>query len=690
MKNYRKRSMKFIILLAILFLGINVVHASNYNGVIYEGEEIDGIYFYKHRSDTADTIYETHHFHEPARFFRRSSDGAYVYCIQSWNALTGAQNGDYQESSSYTSRLTKEQIEMITLLGYYGYGYKEKEIDHTDPKWYAITQYLIWQIEAPSIEHYFVSSLTSKTPIYPFNNEIKELEELVKKHRIYPDFNRKKVDMIKGESLSFQDTNEVFNTYTFRATPGITTSRRGNTLSIFANRVGKHTITIEKTTKRFTHNAIYYISDQYQDAILIGNFTPSKMTIDVSVIGGSARVTKTGEKLVGFDDGRFTYEDELASNVTLELYAAKDIVNNTNYLFYHKDEKVSSLITGKENIFEELYPGSYYIIEKSNQSGYVLDKARHSFTITKNNLDVNVLIKNKYQDAIIEFDKYEEHFKIEENEPIFSYDLEEGISFGLYANQTIWSEKTNALLFEKDDIIWKGISDKNGHVIIDIDLPYGSYYIQEITAKEGYFRNQEKYVISFSLEGEELLRTFKIENIYNQLKKADFKLKKYSNSSNQPMKGVIFSFYDEEGQFLFTKATNEEGMISLLFPLRKFFLKEEVTFDDYILDEQTYLLNFLELKEITLQLFNHEKPKEENPVTPPNKEEEKKPEEDSKENVSKDESLEESIGGSLIPVDKKNEVDTILSVPRTDQFSFWLLILLFILLCSFGVFYEKE
>ncbi len=677
MKKYKKSSMKFILLLAILFLGMSSVQASNYNGVIYEGEEIEGIYFYKHRSDTADTQYETHHFHEPARFFRRSSDNAYVYCIQSWNTLTGAKQGDYQESTSYTHRLTQEQLSTISLLGYYGYGYNEKGINHTDPKWYAITQYLIWQVEAPSIEHYFVSSLTSKTPIYPFNQEIKELKTLVEKHQIMPNFNKTKVDMVKGESLTFSDANEVFNTCTFRASTGITTSRRGNTLSIFANRVGKHTITIEKTPKRFTHNNVYYTSDDYQDAVLIGNFSTSKMTIDVSVMAGSASVIKTGEKLVGFENNHFTYVDEPLSDVTLELFAEKDIVNNTNFLFYHKDEKIASLTTGVKNVFEELYPGNYYILEKTNKGGYVVDQEKHSFSITKKQLDVEVIIKNKYQDVSVEFDKYEEHFKVEDNEPTFAYDLEENIVFGLYANQTIKSETRDEILFLKDDFILKVKSDKRGHVFIDADLPYGSYYIRELTKKAGYFPFDEKREFLVSLEGNQSTRKVELPSVYNTLKKTNFKLKKYSNTSSQAMENVEFGFYDEAFTLLFTKRTNEEGNISLVFPLKNFYVRELTTHENYILDEQSYLLNFMEGKDFVLQLFNHEKrvvpeiKDETNPQTP----------------IDKKDELEDSIGGNVLPEDN---VNFYLPVPKTDAYSYFPFYLLFVIFLSIGLLYEKE
>ena len=45
--------------------------------------------------------------------------------------------------------------ERISLLAYYGYGYE----GHSDQKWYAITQVMIWRTTNPESDIYFTDTL---------------------------------------------------------------------------------------------------------------------------------------------------------------------------------------------------------------------------------------------------------------------------------------------------------------------------------------------------------------------------------------------------------------------------------------------------------------------------------------------------------------------------------------------------
>ena len=68
--------------------------------------------------------------------------------------------------------LTKEQIERVKLISYYGWGYKE----HTDLKWYAITQFMIWEESYPYATYYFSNTLGGPKVI-KYTEEINEIED---------------------------------------------------------------------------------------------------------------------------------------------------------------------------------------------------------------------------------------------------------------------------------------------------------------------------------------------------------------------------------------------------------------------------------------------------------------------------------------------------------------------------------
>ena len=60
------------------------------------------------------------------------------------------ENGTYQETIN-PSNLSQSQKDRIILIAHFGYNYK----NHTEIKWYAITQMMIWQEADTSGRSYF-------------------------------------------------------------------------------------------------------------------------------------------------------------------------------------------------------------------------------------------------------------------------------------------------------------------------------------------------------------------------------------------------------------------------------------------------------------------------------------------------------------------------------------------------------
>ena len=191
-----KKTIIFLIVVTMSLICSTNVHASS---SFYEGEYIDGIYMNKQKANSS-TIY-----YQKARFFRQSGTNRFAYCI---DPFVFFQDGSNYEEVITPSNLTETQKEQISLIAYFGYGYK----NHTDSKWYAITQLMIWQAADPSGNFYFTDGLNGPK-IEPYNQEINEINTLVTNYKKETSLNNKTYTLVEGEKLSIEDSNQVLSNY---------------------------------------------------------------------------------------------------------------------------------------------------------------------------------------------------------------------------------------------------------------------------------------------------------------------------------------------------------------------------------------------------------------------------------------------------------------------------------------------
>ena len=150
-------------LITILIVHSNVKAASTN---FYEAEKIDNIYTKSVKNGTT-------HF-QKSRFFRRKNDNKAAYCIEPFNF--------FDESASYETSINPNNIdentwERMSLIAYYGYNYQ----GHTDNKWYAITQLMLWQTVDKDADFYFTDYLNGNK-IEKFTNEIL-IDKLINKYK---------------------------------------------------------------------------------------------------------------------------------------------------------------------------------------------------------------------------------------------------------------------------------------------------------------------------------------------------------------------------------------------------------------------------------------------------------------------------------------------------------------------------
>lgn len=493
-------------IIGLLGLGAMRVDAApyKYHGYIYEGEKISGVY-YKNKDNTLND----------AKIFKTSDSENITYSIEYANDLIGATRDDYDDTFDYRkTNLTKKQTDRMNLIGYYGYKYKDDLYDHTDIKWYAITQFLIWQVEGDNA----LESLVDVNGNKIYEEEIRELKSILEHHYIKPDFGTTKFTTKIFDELTIEDKNNVINEYDIMKINDIKYQIRDNKIDIITEKADTYTLSFSKKASHYTKSTTFFISDKYRNAMQVGKFDTLTSNILITSIGGKIFVSKAGEQLIDYQDDKFIYNYQQVKESVYYLYAKDDIYNNVGKLLYHKDEKVSELTTGENKCFENLYPSNYYVKEIVNAYPYLINKNITDVDLDLDNPYQTLSFSSKFQDVTVSFKNFKQSINYEDGESKYNYLLTPGIEFGLYNSEDIYSNLDSTIPIVKEEtLLGTSVSDESGIVNFDLDLPLGSYYIVKMTEDEKYYGNFEKSPFTFAFDSGSEDRHYNLMDYYNLL-----------------------------------------------------------------------------------------------------------------------------------------------------------------------------
>ena len=264
---------------------------------------------------------------------------------------------------------------------------------------------------------------------------------------------------------------------------------------------------------------------------------------DISV-KGQITVYKEGEVFTGIhqnDDGSysFIYEEMPQSDTQFNIIADADIMDPSNdgTVLYEKDEIVETITTGTDGYAtsSELPLGAYRVEEIKVQDGMVLNKEIKKVTLEYEDQTVEVV----YGEASF----LNERQKIELNISKADSDTEKplaGATFGLYAAEDILDYQGD-LLLEKDTLIETSVSDKDGKIIFDADLPLYKYYVKEIEAPIGYATTDEIFNIDGSYQGQDVA-VIKAEKVFgNDITQVEVSKKDVTTKDELP--GATLAIY---------------------------------------------------------------------------------------------------------------------------------------------------
>lgn len=423
--------MKKLLFFLITFLGINTFSLVGVNALdytFYEGDYIDGIYLTKEKGGTK--------YYQKARFFNSNTTNDFAYCVEPFAMFN--EKGIYKRSLT-ADNLTAEQMDRIKKIAYFGYVYGS----HYDTKWYAITQFMIWQTSDPTGDYYFTDTLNGNR-ITRFENEIAEINSLIDKYNVLPSIANKSIDIVEGEEITLIDTNNVLSKY--KSTDNNIVIEN-NTIKISNLKEGLHTINLYRKDVRTTRIPFFYNSFDSQNMFTLGDLDQINISISINV-------TKTKLEITKIDSDTKTTTpsgDAILSGAIYELLDENK--NKIQELVINEDMKAS---------IENLKYGKYYLKEIKAGTGYNLDDQIYEFTISKENPTIELSLENKVIKKDVEIHK---NYGEENN-----YKDEEGISFDI--------------IDSKNNLYDTITTNKDG--IASITLPYGKYLFNQRNTTYGY------------------------------------------------------------------------------------------------------------------------------------------------------------------------------------------------------------
>lgn len=446
-----KKVLFFLISLSLItILNSKEVNASTVN--FYEGEYISGIYMNKAPLRGDITIY-----FQQARFFRQRGTNEFAYCIQPFESFD---DKEFYEPTITPSSLTSYQRTRVSLIAHFGYGYK----NHTDSKWYAITQLMIWKASDPEGDYYFTDTLLGNR-IERFTDEIKEIENLVNNYLTNISFNNNEYNIVEDQELIITDSNNVLSNYT---TDNNIATIQNNKLIINNLKEGNYKINLIKSENYYNKPIIFFQTNKSQDLVEVGNIFNIEASLKINVIKTSLTINKV---------------DSITKTTTPSGQAE---LTGAVYELYDKSNNLIKTIEMDEltKIINNLVFGKYYLKEIKAGLGYKIDPNVYEIIISKDNNNIDLILENEVITKKVEINK-------------------------VYKDNNNLTNEENAIfdIYDKDNnFIDTIITDSNGHA--EITLPYGIYIIKQVSGMKGYQLVDD---INISIEDEEIL-TYNLTN----------------------------------------------------------------------------------------------------------------------------------------------------------------------------------
>ena len=312
----------------------------------------------------------------------------------------------------------------------------------------------------------------------------------------------------------------------------------------------------------------------------------------------SAYTNENGEIIVNPTTYTPMFADGDLSGAVFQVIAAEDIITLDGTVRASAGDVVAEITTDENGYAESdlLYLGKYEIKEITAPYGYVQNTESQFVGLTYAGQEIAVLdtvntsFVNDYQGVEISLSKVMEN---DELFGIYGEDCYTSVSFGLFAAEDITA--ADGTVIPADGLISEVSLDENMTAKFDVQIPFGRYYVKEISTDEHYVLGGEKYLVNFEYMGQDI-RTVDIDcgQFVNLLKRGRIEGHKVDDKS-EPLENAVFGLFRidctefVESNAIMTAISDENGYFEFDdVPYGEYVVREIKAPTGYILSNKSY------------------------------------------------------------------------------------------------------
>lgn len=333
---------------------------------------------------------------------------------------------------------------------------------------------------------------------------------------------------------------------------------------------------------------------------------------------GTITVSKTGEVFSSVSEASGMYHPiftvSYLEGAVYEIIAAEDIYTLDKTLRAVKGEVVDTVTTTADGIAKskELYLGKYEVRELTAPYGMVLSDEIHEVELIYAGQNVAVTetatsFYNERQRVEIDLIKsleIDNTYNIGKNGEIFD------VSFGLFAAEDLTAADGTPI--PADGLVEIITLDENGKGKVQTDLPFGSFYIKELSTDSAYVISDEKFSVNFEYAGQNTatvsITANKGENIKNNIIYGSVSGKK-SDEDGNALGGALIGIFkaDTTENAIVTTTSADDGSFSFEnVPYGTWIIREIENPTGFVLSEEEIAVTISEVDElIEIELINY-------------------------------------------------------------------------------------
>ena len=301
-------------------------------------------------------------------------------------------------------------------------------------------------------------------------------------------------------------------------------------------------------------------------------------------MASSAYTDENGELVVNSTTYTPVFANGDLSGTVFQVIAVEDIVTLDGTTRAYARDVVSEITTDKNGYAETepLYLGKYEIREIKAPEGYVLNNEPKDVELTYAGQEfevrdtVNTAFENEYQSVRILLSKVMES---DELSGIYGNDYYTSVRFGLFAAEDITA--ADGSVIPADGMISEVSLDENMTAKFDVQIPFGRYYVKEISTDEHYVLNGEKYLVNFEYMGQDIQNVdIDCGQFVNLLKRGRIEGHKVDDKS-EPLENAVFGLFTADC----VKFSRDTAVMTAASDENGYFVFDEIPYGEYIIHE---------------------------------------------------------------------------------------------------------